>query len=71
LVFPESPIAPPAGTPPLTRLRQDRILEEATAAGTRDPMNLASMFGLPPNTAQRYVDAAYGRDDPAPSGAPS
>jgi hypothetical protein len=34
-------------------LRQDRILEEG---GTRDPM-----FGLHPNTAQRYVDAVYGR----------
>jgi hypothetical protein len=33
-----------------TALRQDRILEEATAAGTRDPMHLASMFGLHPNT---------------------
>lgn len=55
----------------LTRLRQDRILEEAAAAGTRDPMHLASMFGLHPNTAQRYVDAAYGRHDPAPPGTPS
>jgi hypothetical protein len=32
----------------LTRLRQDHILEEAAAAGTRDPMHLASMFGLHP-----------------------
>jgi hypothetical protein len=24
-------------------------------------MRLASMFGLHPNTAQRYVDAVYGR----------
>ena len=45
----------------LTGLRQDRILEEAAATGTRDPMHLASMFGLHPNTAQRYVDAVYGR----------
>ena len=45
----------------LTGLRQDRILEEAAAAGTRDPMHLASMFGLHPNTAQRYVEAVYGR----------
>jgi hypothetical protein len=34
-------------------------------------MHLASMFGLHPNTAQRYVDAVYGRHDPAPSGTPS
>jgi hypothetical protein len=54
----------------LTGLRQDRILEEATAAGSRDPLHLASVFGLHPNTAQRYVDAAYGRHDPAPSGTP-
>jgi hypothetical protein len=54
----------------LTGLRQDRILEEATAAGTRDPMHLASMFGLHPNTAQRYIDAVYGRRDPAPSDGP-
>jgi len=47
----------------LTGLRQDRILEEAAAAGTRDPMHLASMFGLHPNTAQRYADAVYGRHD--------
>ncbi len=46
----------------LTWLRQDRILEESAATGTRDPM-----FGLHPNTAQRYVDAVYGRHDPAPS----
>lgn len=47
----------------LTGLRQDRILEEAAATGTRDPMHLASMFGLHPNTAQRYADAVYGRHD--------
>jgi hypothetical protein len=48
----------------VTGLRQDRILEEAAAAtGTRDPMHLASMFGLHPNTAQRYLDAASGRHD--------
>ena len=52
----------------LTALRQDRILEEATAAGTRDPMHLASMFGLHPNTAQRYVNAVYGRHDLPASG---
>jgi hypothetical protein len=33
-------------------------------------MHLASMFGLHPNTAQRYVDAAYGRHDPARLGHP-
>jgi len=53
----------------LTGLRQDRILEEA-AAGTRDPMHIAMMFGLHPNTAQRYVDAACGRHDPVPAGTP-
>jgi hypothetical protein len=52
----------------LTGLRQDRILEEAAATGTRDPMHLASMFGLHPNTAQRYVDAVYGRHDLAAAG---
>ena len=52
----------------LTGLRQDRILEEAAATGTRDPMRLASMFGLHPNTAQRYADAVYGRHDLAASG---
>lgn len=51
----------------MTELRQDRILEEAAAtAATRDPMHIAMMFGLHPNTAQRYVDAAHGRHDPAP-----
>jgi hypothetical protein len=44
---------------------------EATAADTRDPMHLASMFGLHPNTAQRYVDAAYGRHDLSPADRPS
>ena len=47
----------------LTGLRQDRILEEAAATGIPDPMHLASMFGLHPNTAQRYVDAVYERHD--------
>jgi len=51
----------------LTELRQDRILEEAAATGTRDPMHIVTMFGLHPNTAQRYVDAAHGRRYPAPS----
>jgi hypothetical protein len=50
----------------LAELRQDRVLEEAAATGTRDPMHIAMMFGLHPNTAQRYVDAAHGRHDPAP-----
>jgi hypothetical protein len=31
-------------------------------------MHLASMFGLHPNTAQRYVDAVYGRHDLPASG---
>jgi hypothetical protein len=52
----------------LTGLRQDRILEEAAATGSRDPMHLASMFGLHRNTAQRYADAVYGRHDLAASG---
>jgi len=47
---------------------QDRILEEAAATGTRDPVHLASMFGPHPNTAQRYVDAVCGRHDLAASG---
>jgi len=50
----------------LSQLRQDRILEEAAASETRDPMHLAMMFGLHPNTAQRYVDAVHGRYDPTP-----
>jgi hypothetical protein len=45
----------------LTGLRQDRILEEAAATGTRDPMHLASMFGLHPTppsaTSTRSTDA--------------
>jgi hypothetical protein len=53
----------------MTELRQDRILEEAAATATRDPMHIATMFGLHPNTAQRYVDAAHGRHDPAPPAA--
>ncbi len=52
----------------MTELRQDRILEEAAASGTRDPMHIATMFGLHPNTAQRYVNAVHGRHDPTPPG---
>jgi hypothetical protein len=50
----------------LSQLRQDRILEEAATSETRDPMHVAMMFGLHPNTAQRYVDAVHGRYDPTP-----
>ncbi|HCU95956.1 MAG TPA: hypothetical protein DHU96_25855 [Actinobacteria bacterium] len=49
--------------PTMTELRQDRILEEAAATSTRKPMHIATMFGLHPNTAQRYVDAVH---DPTP-----
>lgn len=45
----------------ISELRQDRILEEAAASAIRDPMHLAMMFGLHPNTAQRYVDAVHPR----------
>ena len=55
----------------LTGLRQDRILEEAAATGTRDPMHIATMFGLHPNTAQRYADAVHGCHHPMPSSPPT
>lgn len=51
----------------LTKLRQERILEEAAASGEPDAMHLAMMFGLHPNTAQRYVDAIYEHHDPNPN----
>jgi hypothetical protein len=44
----------------LAGLRRDRILEEAMAHGARDPLHLAAMFGLHPDTAQRYTNAVYG-----------
>lgn len=44
----------------LDRLRQDRILDESTAAGAPDPLHVAAVFGLHPDTAQRYVDASFG-----------
>ncbi|HEY6509729.1 MAG TPA: hypothetical protein VIY56_17020 [Vicinamibacterales bacterium] len=47
----------------LSRLRQDRILDEAEAVGVRDPLHLAAVFGLRPVTAQRYADAVHGRLD--------
>jgi hypothetical protein len=50
----------------LDALRQDRILDEATAIGVRDPLHVAAMFALHPDTAQRYVDAVHGRHDPQP-----
>ncbi|GAA2951460.1 MULTISPECIES: hypothetical protein [Streptomyces] len=45
----------------LDLLRQDRILDEVEAVGVRDPLHIAAVFGLRPDTAQRYVDAVYGR----------
>ncbi|MEU5348282.1 MULTISPECIES: hypothetical protein [unclassified Streptomyces] len=48
---------------PLSRLRQDRILDEAEAVGIPDPLHVAAIFGLNPDTAQRYADAFYGRTD--------
>ncbi|MFG2843954.1 hypothetical protein ACGF12_12380 [Kitasatospora sp. NPDC048296] len=48
----------------LDRLRQDRILDEVEATGVRDPLHIAAIFGLRPDTAQRYVDAIHGRHDP-------
>jgi hypothetical protein len=45
----------------LSGLRQDRILDEAEAVGIPDPLHVAAIFGLNPDTAQRYVDALYGR----------
>ncbi|MEV6024782.1 hypothetical protein [Streptomyces sp. NPDC052036] len=47
----------------LSGLRQDRILDEAEAVGIPDPLHVAAIFGLHPDTAQRYVDAFYGRAD--------
>jgi hypothetical protein len=52
----------------LSGLRQDRILDEAEAVGIPDPLHVAAIFGLNADTAQRYVDAFYGRAD---SSAPS
>lgn len=44
-------------------LRQDRILDEVETVGVRDPLHIAAVFGLRPDTAQRYVDAVHGRYD--------
>jgi hypothetical protein len=30
--------------------------------GARDPLHVAAMFGLHPDTAQRHTGAAYGRN---------
>ncbi|MCX4768627.1 MULTISPECIES: hypothetical protein [unclassified Streptomyces] len=46
----------------LDLLRQDRILDEVEAVGVRDPLHIAAVFGLRPDTAQRYVDAVHGRN---------
>ncbi|MDX2294366.1 MULTISPECIES: hypothetical protein [Streptomyces] len=43
---------------------QDRILDEVEATGARAPLYIAAVFGLRPDTAQRCVDAVYGRHDP-------
>lgn len=51
-----------AGT--ISRLRQDRILEELQAAGP-DPLHLAAVFGVHPTTATRYADALRGRIEEA------
>jgi hypothetical protein len=40
----------------LTRLRQDRLLEELQAVGP-DPLHLAAVFGVHATTATRYADA--------------
>lgn len=50
----------------LAGLRRDRILEEVMVHGVRDPLHIAAMFGLHPDTAQRYTDAIYGRPDTNP-----
>lgn len=47
----------------LSGLRQDRILDEAEAVGIPDPLHVAAIFDLHPDTAQRYVDAFYARAD--------
>ncbi|MEU6904331.1 hypothetical protein ABZ935_03070 [Streptomyces coeruleorubidus] len=47
----------------LSGLRQDRILDEAEAVRIPDPLHVAAIFGLNADTAQRYVDAFYGRAD--------
>ncbi|WP_414945581.1 hypothetical protein [Amycolatopsis sp. cmx-11-32] len=41
----------------LERLRVDRQLEEITAQGP-DPLRLASLFGIDPKTAARYINTA-------------
>jgi hypothetical protein len=40
----------------ISRLRQDRILEELQAAGP-DPLHVAAIFGVHSTTATRYADA--------------
>jgi hypothetical protein len=41
-------------------MRCYRILDEAITHGMHDPVHVAPMFGLHPDTAQRYTGAAYG-----------
>lgn len=45
----------------LSSLRQDRILDEVESIGIPDPLHVAAIFGLHPDTAQHYVRAIYGR----------
>jgi hypothetical protein len=61
---PEGPVrrhdrrgAPRGKAATLERLRVDRQLQEALAAGP-DPLHLASVFGLDPKTAIRYAENA-------------
>jgi hypothetical protein len=41
----------------VTRLRQDRILDEAKV--TADPVHLIRVFGISDSTATRYIVAAH------------
>jgi hypothetical protein len=45
----------------LGALRCDRILEEALSHGIPDALHVAAMFGLHPDTAQRYTEAVWPR----------
>ncbi|TMR09277.1 hypothetical protein ETD86_44255 [Nonomuraea turkmeniaca] len=46
----------PLGISP-TRLRQDRILDEAKH--TEDPIHLMKVFGISDSTAMKYIYAAH------------
>jgi hypothetical protein len=41
----------------LSKLRQDRILDEARA--TEDPVHLMRVFGIAAETAMKYIYAAH------------